>query len=47
MDSFAGKIRIARQQSSLLLRQVAAELDIDQAIISSLKEAQAGKKNLF
>ncbi|RXK60730.1 XRE family transcriptional regulator [Lacibacter luteus] len=42
MESFGDKIRIAREQSSLLLRQVAAELDIDQAIIS--KYERGGRK---
>jgi transcriptional regulator with XRE-family HTH domain len=42
MESFGDKIRIAREQSSLLLRQVAAELDIDQAIISKFE--RGGRK---
>jgi transcriptional regulator with XRE-family HTH domain len=42
MESFGDKIRIARENSSLLLRQVAAELDIDQAIISKFE--RGGRK---
>lgn len=34
MSSFGDIIRIAREEKGLYLRQVAAELDIDQAIIS-------------
>ena len=34
MSSFRDIIRIAREEKGLYLRQVAAELDIDQAIIS-------------
>ena len=34
MSNFGDLIRIAREEKGLFLRQVAAELDIDQAIIS-------------
>ncbi len=42
MESFGDKIRIAREKNSLLLRQVAAELEIDQAIISKFE--RGGRK---
>jgi ribosome-binding protein aMBF1 (putative translation factor) len=37
MSNFGDLIRIAREQNGLFLRQVAAELDIDQAIISKFE----------
>jgi transcriptional regulator with XRE-family HTH domain len=37
MNNFGDLIRIAREEKSLFLRQVAAELDIDQAIISKFE----------
>jgi HTH-type transcriptional regulator, competence development regulator len=40
METFGDKIRIARERSSLFLRQVAAELDIDQAIISKFERGE-------
>lgn len=42
MESLGDKIKIAREQNSLLLRQVAAELEIDQAIISKFE--RGGRK---
>jgi len=36
-ESFGDKIKIAREEKSLFLRQVAAKLDIDQAIISKFE----------
>ena len=37
MSNFGDLIRISREEKGLLLRQVAAELDIDQAIISKFE----------
>ena len=37
MSNFGNLIRIAREEKGLFLRQVAAELDIDQAIISKFE----------
>jgi transcriptional regulator with XRE-family HTH domain len=37
MNTFGDLIRMARESNSLFLRQVAAELDIDQAIISKFE----------
>jgi len=37
METFGKKIKRAREQNSLLLRQVAHELNIDQAIISKFE----------
>ncbi len=37
MSNFGDLIRIAREEKSLFLRQVSAELDIDQAIISKFE----------
>ncbi len=37
MSNFGDLIRIAREEKSLFLRQVAAELEIDQAIISKFE----------
>jgi transcriptional regulator with XRE-family HTH domain len=37
MTTFGSLIRIAREDKGLLLRQVAAELEIDQAIISKFE----------
>lgn len=37
MNTFGGLIRLARENKGLFLRQVAAELDIDQAIISKFE----------
>lgn len=37
MDTFGDKIRIAREEKGLFLRQVGAELNIDQAIISKFE----------
>jgi len=37
MDTFGSTIKIARENKGLLLRQVSAELDIDQAIISKFE----------
>lgn len=37
MSNFGNLIRDAREQKGLFLRQVAAELDIDQAIISKFE----------
>jgi transcriptional regulator with XRE-family HTH domain len=37
MSNFGDQIRIAREEKGLFLRQVAAELDIDQAIISKFE----------
>lgn len=39
-ESFGDKIRIAREEKSLFLRHVAAELDIDQAIISKFERGE-------
>jgi HTH-type transcriptional regulator, competence development regulator len=40
METFGEKIRMARDKKSLFLRQVAAELDIDQAIISKIERGE-------
>ncbi len=40
MDTFADLIRIARESKGLFLRQVAASLDIDQAIISKFERGE-------
>ncbi|SFQ55442.1 helix-turn-helix domain-containing protein [Parafilimonas terrae] len=40
METFGDKIRFAREQSSLFLRHVAAELDIDQAIVSKFERGE-------
>lgn len=40
MESFGTKIRIAREEKGLILRQVAAALDIDQAIISKFERGE-------
>ncbi|OFY62658.1 MAG: transcriptional regulator [Bacteroidetes bacterium RIFCSPLOWO2_02_FULL_36_8] len=40
METFGDKIRVARERDSLILRQVAAELDIDQAIISKFERGE-------
>lgn len=37
MSNFGALIRMAREEKGLFLRQVAAELDIDQAIISKFE----------
>lgn len=37
METFADLIRIAREEKGLFLRQVAASMDIDQAIISKFE----------
>ncbi len=37
MNTFGDLIRLARENKGLFLRQVAAELDIDQAIISKFE----------
>jgi transcriptional regulator with XRE-family HTH domain len=37
MDSFGEMIKIAREEKGLFLRQVAAHIDIDQAIISKFE----------
>lgn len=37
MENFGDIIRIAREEKGLFLRQVAAELEIDQAIISKFE----------
>lgn len=37
MNTFGDLIRLARENKELFLRQVAAELDIDQAIISKFE----------
>lgn len=37
MSNFGELIRLAREEKGLFLRQVAAELDIDQAIISKFE----------
>ncbi len=39
-ESFGDKIRLAREEKSLFLRHVAAELDIDQAIISKFERGE-------
>ena len=40
METFGEKIKIAREYKSLFLRHVAAELDIDQAIISKFERGE-------
>ncbi len=40
MDTFGDIIRTAREGKGLFLRQVAAELDIDQAIISKFERTE-------
>ena len=40
MDSFGDLIRIARENKGLFLRQVAASVDIDQAIISKFERGE-------
>ncbi len=40
MDTFADLIRIARESKGLFLRQVAASMDIDQAIISKFERGE-------
>lgn len=40
MDSFAKILRREREKSGLLLRQVAAKLDIDQALISKFEKGE-------
>ena len=40
METFGDKIRIAREENSLFLRQVAAEMGIDQAIISKFERGE-------
>jgi len=40
MITFAEIIRIARERNSLFLRQVGAELEIDQAIISKFERGE-------
>jgi HTH-type transcriptional regulator, competence development regulator len=40
METFGDKIRIAREKNSLFLRQVAAEMEIDQAIISKFERCE-------
>ncbi len=40
MDTFADIIRIAREEKGLFLRQVAASMDIDQAIISKFERGE-------
>lgn len=40
MDTFADLIRIAREEKGLFLRQVAASMDIDQAIISKFERGE-------
>ncbi len=40
MDTFGDLIRIEREKNCLFLRQVAAELDIDQAIISKFERGE-------
>ena len=40
METFGDKIRIAREEHSLFLRQVAAEMGIDQAIISKFERGE-------
>lgn len=49
MSSFGDLIRIAREERGLYLRQVAAELDIDQAIISKFErnERKPTKEQVF
>jgi transcriptional regulator with XRE-family HTH domain len=40
METFGDIIRIAREKESLILRQVASALDIDQAIISKFERGE-------
>lgn len=40
MNTFGDLIRLARENKGLFLRQVAAELDIDQAIISKFERSE-------
>lgn len=40
MKSFGEQIRQAREEKNLILRQVGAELDIDQAIISKFERGE-------
>lgn len=40
MDSFSNLIKKAREKSGLFLRQVASEMDIDQAIISKFERGE-------
>ena len=40
MDTFADLIRIERENKGLFLRQVAASIDIDQAIISKFERGE-------
>ena len=40
METFADLIRIAREENGLFLRQVAASMDIDQAIISKFERGE-------
>lgn len=40
MKSFGEIIRLAREEKKLILRKVAAELDIDQAIISKFERGE-------
>jgi transcriptional regulator with XRE-family HTH domain len=42
MNPIGEKIRIIRESKSLLLRQVAAYLEIDTALISKIEEAKGG-----
>ena len=40
METFGGIIKLAREQNELLLRHVAAEMDIDQAIVSKIERGE-------
>jgi transcriptional regulator with XRE-family HTH domain len=40
METFATLIRLARQEKGLLLRQVAAALDMDQGVVSKLERGE-------
>lgn len=40
METFADSIRIAREEKGFFLRQVAASMDIDQAIISKFERGE-------
>jgi ribosome-binding protein aMBF1 (putative translation factor) len=40
METFGNKIRKERERNALLLRQVAAELEIDQAVISKIERSE-------
>ena len=44
MKTFGDLIKLAREEKSLFLRQVAAELDIDQAIISKFERGERKPK---